>query len=149
MKRTIFKTTDSIAALTIRVFLGGVVFVHGAQKLLGWFGGYGFTGTMDYFTETVGLPWIIAFMVIILESIGAIAMVAGIATRVLAIGYVFLGMGIVFTSHLEHGFFMNWFGNQQGEGYEYFLLWIGMAISLIISGGGAYSIDRIIAPKDK
>ncbi len=148
MKKTIFKTSNSFAPLIIRVLLGIVVFPHGAQKLLGWFGGYGFSGTMDYFTNIVGLPWIIGFLVIFLESIGALALIIGAATKVLAIAFLFLGLGIVFTSHIEHGFFMNWFGNQQGEGYEYFLLWIGMAISLVISGAGIYSIDHYLASND-
>ncbi len=147
MKTAIFKTTHSIAPLIIRIFLGIVVFPHGAQKLLGWFGGYGFSGTMGYFTDTVGLPWIVGFLVIILESIGALALIAGLATRALAVSFLLLALGIVFTSHIEHGFFMNWFGNQQGEGYEYFLLWIGMAASLAITGGGAYSIDHLLARK--
>lgn len=130
--------------------LGLVVFPHGAQKLLGWFGGYGFSGTMGYFTDTVGLPWIIGFLVIILESLGAIALMTGLATRIMAACYLILAIGIVISSHLQHGFFMNWFGNQQGEGYEYFLLWMGMAISLIFTGGGKYSIDRFfIANRNK
>ena len=129
--------------------LGLVVFAHGAQKLLGWFGGYGFSGTMNFFTETVGLPWIIGFLVIILESFGAIALILGIATRLIAFCYIFLALGIVFTSHIQNGFFMNWFGNQQGEGYEFFLLWIAMAISLILNGGGKYSIDKTIVSKNE
>jgi len=96
---------------------------------------------MGFFTETVGLPWIIGFLVIVLESIGAIALLAGFATRIIAFSYILLALGITFTSHFENGFFMNWFGNQAGEGYEYFILWIGIAIALTIIGGGKYSID--------
>lgn len=144
MKSLLFKTGEGYAPLIVRLMLGLVVFPHGAQKLLGWFGGYGFSGTMGYFTETVGLPWIVAFGVVILESIGAIALIAGLGTRIIAASYTLLAIGIIFTVHAEHGFFMNWFGTQQGEGYEYFLLWIGMALSLVISGAGSYSIDRKI-----
>jgi putative oxidoreductase len=104
---------------------------------------------MDFFTETVGLPWIIGFLVIVLESIGAIALIAGVATRAIAVCYIFLALGIVFTSHIQNGFFMNWFGNQPGEGYEFFLLWIGMAISLILTGAGKYSIDGTIISKNE
>ncbi|CAM1341907.1 DoxX family protein [Tenacibaculum amylolyticum] len=147
MKDKLFKTDDSFIGFILRITLGLVVFPHGAQKLFGWFGGYGFTGTMNYFTETVGLPWIIAFLVIILESIGAIALLVGFATRLVALGFILLALGIVFTAHLEHGFFMNWFGNQSGEGYEYFILWIGIALTLVFSGGGLYSIDRKISLK--
>ena len=141
MKNKIFNTSESLAPLAIRVMLGLVVFPHGAQKLLGWFGGYGFSGTMGFFTVTIGLPWLVGFLVIILESIGAFALISGFATRIVAVCYLILALGIVFTSHIQHGFFMNWFGNQQGEGYEYFILWIGMAVSLIITGAGKYSID--------
>ncbi|HKK11800.1 MAG TPA: DoxX family protein [Flavobacteriaceae bacterium] len=148
MKNKIFKTADSYAPLTIRFILGLVVFPHGAQKLFGWFGGYGFSGTMDFFMETMGLPWLIGFLVIILESFGAIALLAGMATRIIAGFYLVLALSIVFTSHIQHGFFMNWFGNQQGEGYEYFLLWIGMAVSLFLTGGGKYSLDKKLVLKN-
>jgi putative oxidoreductase len=141
MKNKIFNTSESLAPLVIRIMLGLVVFLHGTQKLLGWFGGYGFSGTMVFFTDDMGLPWLIGFLIIILESIGALALISGFATRIVAILYLLLALGIVFTSHIQHGFFMNWFGNQQGEGYEYFILWIGMAISLVITGAGKYSVD--------
>ena len=144
MKSLLFKTNEGYAPLIVRLMLGLVIFPHGAQKLLGWFGGYGFSGTMGYLTETAGLPWIVAFGVIILESVGAIALIAGLGTRIIAASYALLAVGIIFTQHGQHGFFMNWFGTQQGEGYEYFLLWIGMALSLVISGAGSYSLDRKI-----
>lgn len=144
MYTNIFKTTDLHIGLILRITLALVIFPHGAQKLFGWFGGYGFSGTMDFFTETVGLPWIIGFLAIILESIGSIALVAGFATRIVSFSYVLLALGITFTSHFENGFFMNWFGNQSGEGYEYFILWIGIAIALTIVGGGKYSVDKRI-----
>ncbi len=148
MRDKTFRISASFAPLAIRIMLGLVVFPHGAQKLMGWFGGYGFSGTMGFFTNTIGLPWLIGFLVILLESIGAIALSIGLATRIVAVFYLVLALGIVFTSHIQHGFFMNWFGNQQGEGYEYFLLWIGMAISLILTGGGKYSIDEMITSKN-
>lgn len=124
--------------------LGLVVFPHGAQKLLGWFGGYGFAGSMTYFTDTVGVPWIVGFIVIMLEFFGAIALIIGFATRIIAVLYIAVAIGIIFTSSIQHGFFMNWFGNQGGEGYEYFLLWIGMAVALVINGSGRYSVDKLL-----
>ena len=145
MKNKIFNTSESLAPLAIRVMLGLVVFPHGAQKLLGWFGGYGFSGTMGFFTDTIGLPWLVGFLVIILESIGAFALISGFATRIVAVCYLILALGIVFTSHIQYGFFMNWFGNQGGEGFEYFLLWIGLTVSLIFSGGGRVSLDRYLS----
>ena len=144
MKNKLFNTNDSWSMVVLRVVLGLVVFAHGAQKLLGWFGGYGFEGSMNYFTNTVGLPWILGFIVIILEFFGAIALIMGFATRIIAILYIAVATGIIFTSSVQHGFFMNWFGNQGGEGYEYFLLWIGMALALVINGAGKFSIDRAI-----
>ena len=144
MKNKLFNTTDSWAMIALRVVLGLVVLPHGAQKLMGWFGGYGFAGTMNYFTDTVGLPWLIGFIVIVLEFFGAIALIIGFATRIVAVLYIAVAAGIIFTSSIQHGFFMNWFGNQGGEGYEYFLLWIGMAVALVINGGGRYSVDRLL-----
>jgi putative oxidoreductase len=147
MKNLIFKTNTELNALVLRILLGTVIFVHGAQKLFGWFGGSGFESTMNYLTETMNLPWIIAFLTIVLESIGALALIAGLTTRFLAFAFTGIGLGIVFTTHLEHGFFMNWFGNQAGEGYEYFLLWLGMSVALVFSGGGRYALDRLIIKK--
>ncbi len=144
MKTTFTGNAHALAFLAARVFLGTVVFPHGAQKLLGWFGGYGFGGTMQFFTDTVGLPWLVGFGVIMLEFFGALALIAGLGTRLLAGAYAVLALGIVFSSHVQNGFFMNWFGNQPGEGYEYFLLWLGLAVSLALTGGGRDALDAVI-----
>ena len=149
MKNKLFNTSDSWTMVVLRVVLGLVVFPHGAQKLLGWFGGYGFSGSMNYFTNTVGLPWIIGFLVIILEFFGALALIAGVTTRILAAFYIVIAIGIIFTSSIQYGFFMNWFGNQGGEGYEYFLLWIGIAIVLLFNGGGKYSFDKLLSKRNE
>ena len=145
--KKIFQTNESNATTIIRIVLGVILFPHGAQKMLGWFGGYGFDGTMGFLTGTAGLPWIMAFLVIAIEFFGAIALIVGFATRIVAVGIISLFAGIVFTSHLQNGFFMNWAGNQQGEGYEYHLLIIGMAIALLVSGGGKWSIDYVLQKK--
>lgn len=138
----IFKTDPSnFAATLIRITLGLVFWPHGAQKLLGWFGGFGFTGTMGFFTQTVGLPWLLGLLVIAIEFFGAILLVLGVATRLLSILFILLALGIMFSSHVMNGFFMNWLGNQAGEGFEYFLLVIGMAASLFLTGGGRWSLD--------
>ena len=142
-------TQASLAALSLRLLLGIVVFAHGAQKLFGWFGGYGFDGTMQYFTETARLPWVVGFWVILLESVGALALIAGIATRFIAAFYVILASGIALTAHIQYGFFSNWFGNQKGEGYEYFLLWGGMSIALLFTGGGKYSIEAAFKTRNR
>lgn len=143
----ILQTNENTAAVIIRIVLGAIIFPHGAQKLLGWFGGYGFDGTMGFLTGTAGLPWIIAFLVIILEFFGALALIFGFATRVVAIGFIALFAGIIFTSHGSNGFFMNWSGQQPGEGFEYHLLVIGMALALLISGAGKWSVDYALQKK--
>jgi len=151
MWKKIFQTTDNAAATVIRIVLGLVLFPHGAQKLLGWFGGFGFKGTMGFFTETVHLPWIIGFGVIMIEFFGSLMLIAGIASRFIALLVIVNFIGIIFTSHIANGFFINWLGNQKGEGYEYHLLVIGMAASLLFSGAGKLAVDRILlkSPEQK
>jgi putative oxidoreductase len=119
-----------------------VIFPHGAQKLFGVFGGYGFAGTMEYFTSTVGMPYNLGLVVILLETFGVLLLLVGFATRFLALSFTFLGLGIMFTTHLENGFFMNWYGNQTGEGIEYFLLWIAITCALTYMGAGKFSLDN-------
>ena len=124
--------------------LGCVIFPHGAQKLLGWFSGFGFTDTMSYFTQAAGLPWVIAFLIIMCESLGSLGLIAGFCTRLSAFGLICIMVGAIIMVHSPNGFFMNWFGKQAGEGFEYHLLVIGTSIPLLISGGGKYSIDGLI-----
>jgi len=140
----LFQTNDKFSYWLPRVILGCVMFPHGAQKLFGWFGGFGFTNTMTYFTQTAGLPWIIAFLVVIGESLGSIGLIVGFLTRLSALGLICIMMGAIITVHIPNGFFMNWFGKQAGEGFEYHLLVIGMSIPLLINGGGKYSVDILI-----
>jgi len=146
--KKIFQTNESNASTIIRIVLGLILFPHGAQKMLGWFGGYGFNGTMGFLTGTAGLPWIIAFLVIAIEFFGAIALIVGFATRIVAVGIISLFTGIIATSHLQNGFFMNWYGNLKGEGYEFHLLIIGMAIALLVSGAGKWSVDYALQKKN-
>lgn len=141
----LFQTDDGLAGFILRVTLGLVMFPHGAQKLLGWFGGFGFDGTMGFFTQKMGLPWIIAFLIIIGESFGSLGLLAGFLTRFAAASLAVIMLGAITMVHLPHGFFMNWGGQQQGEGYEYHLLVIGIAAALLITGGGRWSVDRVVA----
>jgi putative oxidoreductase len=141
----LFRTDESWSGLILRVSLGSVMFAHGAQKLLGWFGGYGFEGTMGFFTNVMQLPWIVAFLVIIGESIGSLGLIAGALTRFTAASFIVIMIGAITTSHLPYGFFMNWFGKQQGEGFEYHLLVIAMSVALLIMGAGKWSVDGWIA----
>ena len=147
MINKILNTENRWGALVARLTLGIVLFPHGAQKMLGWFGGYGFTGTMDAFTTQMHLPWIVAFAVIMIEFLGSISLILGFTSRIWSLAIIGLFTGIIFTNHLEHGFFMNWFGNQAGEGYEYALLIIGLAISILINGSGKNALDTQLVKK--
>ena len=142
--RCFFQTNNNSSYWIPRVILGLVIFPHGAQKLLGWFGGFGFTNTISYFTQTAGLPWIIAFLIIIGESLGALALITGLFTRLSAFGLICIMIGAITLVHSPNGFFMNWFGKQAGEGFEYHLLVIGISIPLLIDGGGKFSLDGVI-----
>ncbi|HET9226736.1 MAG TPA: DoxX family protein [Thermoanaerobaculia bacterium] len=137
-------TDDDVSRFLVRLFLGLVMFPHGAQKLLGWFGGSGYSGTMQFFTTQLGLPAIVVILVIVAEFFGALGLIVGFLSRVAAFGILCVMLGAMFMIHLEVGFFMNWYGSQQGEGYEYHLLAIGMALAVIIGGSGAFSVDRAI-----
>jgi putative oxidoreductase len=138
----LFATDNAWSSLVLRVALGLVIFPHGAQKLLGWFGGHGFAGTMGFFTETMHLPAVIAFLVILGESVGAVLLVAGFMTRFVALSLATIMVGAIALVHWPYGFFMNWFGQQPGEGFEFHLLVIAISAALVLSGGGRWSVDR-------
>jgi putative oxidoreductase len=148
MNRLLATNPNNWTALIVRLTLGIVIFPHGAQKLLGWFGGYGFEGSMGFLTGAVHLPWILALLVILIEFFGALFLVLGFATRLAAFGMLVNFIGIIYTSHLKNGFFMNW-SNTAGvaQGYEYHLLVIGMSLALLIAGGGKASIDALQSNK--
>jgi putative oxidoreductase len=142
---TFLKTDDSISILILRLTLALTMFPHGAQKLLGWFGGFGFDGTIGFFTAQMGLPWVVAFLIIIGESFGSLALLAGLLTRFTAASLAVIMAGAIALVHWPHGFFMNWFGKQSGEGFEYHLLVLGISAALVISGGGRWAIDTLLA----
>jgi putative oxidoreductase len=145
--RLLFGTESRVSSLLLRLGLGAVIFPHGAQKALGWFGGYGFEGTMGFFTQTMHIPAFFAFLAILAEFGGALALLTGLFTRVAAFGIGFTLLVAAITVQAQNGFFMNWFGNQKGEGVEYSILVIVIAITLMITGGGKFSLDRAIARK--
>lgn len=136
-------TGDSFAPTVLRLTLGVMMFPHGAQKLLGWFGGFGFRGSMGYFTGTVGAPWIVGFLVILGEFFGPLLLIAGLGTRFAAASLALIMLGAAWQLR-ENGFFMNWFGQQKGEGIELFLLVFGLAVALVITGGGRFSLDALL-----
>lgn len=148
MFKEFLKTDNSPAQLFIRLALGVVMFPHGAQKVLGWFEGPGMAQTVQAFAG-MGFPvWSVAALMAV-ESLGAVLLVFGFLTRMWALA---IGTSIticMFLSHVQNGFFMNWFGRQQGEGFEYHLLVIGICIALLIKGGGALSVDRSLSSDSK
>lgn len=131
--------------LVIRLTLAAVIFPHGAQKVLGWFGGYGFSGTMGAFTHNMGIPYPLALLAVAAEFLGPLALAAGLFTRVAAFGIAVNMAVAVVLVHWPNGFFMNWSGTQAGEGFEFHLLAIGLALALVISGAGRASVDRRLA----
>lgn len=147
MLRKLMQTDDDVGRLIVRIALGLVMFPHGAQKLLGWFGGHGFAGTLQFFTSQLGLPVAVVFLVILAEFFGSLALITGFLGRVGAFGILCVMLGAIFMIHLPNGFFMNWYGNQKGEGIEYHLLAIGMALAILVKGSGAFSIDRSMSDK--
>ena len=149
MLARLMRTDRNHLTLTIlRLILGIVFFAHGAQKALGWFGGYGFSGTMGFFTHQLGLPAPFAFLAICAEFLGGLGLIVGFLARVAAFG-IFCNMVVaVFMVHYKIGFFMNWSGAQKGEGFEYHLLVLAMTAAIMIAGAGAFSIDGFLAGGD-
>ncbi len=141
----ITKTPARFAPVVIRLALGIVILPHGAQKLLGWFGGPGLEPTLAFFSETMGLPPALGVLIIGAEFFGGLALILGAFSRVAAVGIGAIMLGAVFTVHASNGFFMNWIGTQPGEGFEYHLLALGLATATLIAGSGSLSIDRVIA----
>lgn len=138
---SLFRTTGDAVPTFFRLVLAGAIWPHGAQKVLGWFGGYGFTGTMKFFTETMGIPAPLAFLAIVAEFLGPIGLALGLASRVAAFGIAVVMAVAVATSHIGNGFFMNWAGNQKGEGFEYHILVAAIALVVMWKGSGAFSLD--------
>jgi putative oxidoreductase len=138
------ETNGGVVPLILRLTLAGVMFPHGAQKTLGWFGGDGLEGTLAYFTKS-GFPPALAFLAVMAEFLGPLGLAIGLLTRVAALGIAVVMLVAILTVHKQHGFFMNWFGAQEGEGVEYHLLALGLALALIVNGAGAWSIDALIA----
>jgi putative oxidoreductase len=137
--------TDSSPMNTIlRIALGLVVLPHGLQKTVGWFGGWGFTGTMNWFAS-IGVPAFLGFLAILADTAGAAALIAGIGTRIAAFGIAVNMIVATLLVHRSNGFFMNWSGTQAGEGFEFHILAAAMAVALIIAGGGRWSLDRALA----
>ena len=145
MLRKLTSTENSAAITILRFVLGFVFFAHGAQKMLGWFGGYGFSATMGFFTAGMHIPAPFAFLAICAEFFGGIGLLLGLLTRVAAFGIAVNMLVAIVQVHSQFGLFANWSGTQKGEGYEYHLLVLAMTAFLMIKGGGALSADRKLA----
>lgn len=141
MKDLILKTSNDWSGLVLRITAGMIMLPHGLQKAFGIFGGYGFSGTMNYFTGTMKLPWVVSFLVIMIELLAPIGLIAGAMSRVWAVCLVVVMIGAIVTTNYKNGLFMNWYGAQAGEGYEYHLLFIGICLAIVINGSGKFSID--------
>jgi putative oxidoreductase len=145
MIRRLYATDDSTATSILRLVLGVVFFAHGAQKMLGWFGGFGFAGTMNLFTGMMHIPAPLAFLAIAAEFFGGMGLILGFLTRIAAFG---IGVNMLVAIMIEHrafGFFMNWTGTQKGEGFEFHLLVLAIVAFLMIRGAGAFSVDRVLS----
>ena len=148
MFKKLFETPGDCVLTFMRIMLAVVFFPHGAQKMLGWAGGGGFHATMGMFAQ-MGIPSFLALLVIVTEFFGPIALFLGFFTRVAALG-IFVDMLVaVFLVHIHNGFFMNWTGQQKGEGFEYHLLAIVGLLVMLVKGAGALSIDHALSGRER
>ena len=143
MLHRLIHTRDDLLLTLLRICLGVIFFAHGAQKVLGWWGGPGFSPAVSAFGNT-GIPAPLAILAIMAEFLGGIGLVFGLLTRIAASGIAVVMAVAISLVHAPNGFFMNWTGNQRGEGFEYHLLAIVIAVTLLARGAGAWSIDRLI-----
>jgi putative oxidoreductase len=147
MLRKLLATDGSSGTAILRIVLGIVFFAHGSQKMLGWFGGYGFNGTMGYFENTMHIPAFLAFLAIAAEFFGGLGLLLGLLTRAAAFGIAVNMLVAIATVHYKFGFFANWTGAQKGEGYEFHLLVLAICAFLMIKGAGAASLDRKVSDR--
>ena len=145
MLKKLMQTDDDVRSLIVRLALGIVMFPHGAQKLLGWFGGGGYAATMEGMSKM--LPAVIVFLVIFCEFFGSLSLITGFLGRLGAFGVFCVMLGATLTVHLHNGFFMNWGGQQAGEGFEYHILAMGIALAVMVKGSGRFSIDRSLSDR--
>jgi len=147
MFKALLRTDNNKASIFLRLALGIVMFPHGAQKVLGWYGGPGAEKTIEIFTTKVGFPVYAVILLMIAEFAGSACLVLGLFTRVFALAIGFAMAVCAYGNHLQHGFFMNWMGTQKGEGFEFHILVVGIALALAVKGGGAFSLDKKLVKK--
>ena len=144
MFRKLLATSDDWTLTLLRLVMGVIFFAHGAQKTFGWFGGYGFSGTMGFFTQMMHIPAPFAFLAICAEFLGGVGLILGALGRVAAFGIACNMVVAILMVHHNFGLFMNWSGQQKGEGFEDHLLAIAIAVVLMARGSGAFSVDRAL-----
>ncbi len=147
MIKALFSTDGSKGTIFLRLALGIVIFSHGAQKVLGLFGGPGYEKTMEIFTTKMHFPEYAVILLMITEFVGSLCVIAGLFTRIFALAIGASMAVCAYMNHLQNGFFMNWFGNQKGEGFEFHILVLGIALALVVRGAGAFSIDGKLVKK--
>jgi putative oxidoreductase len=148
MKQILFTANDIPLAIA-RLVLGVIFFIHGSQLAIGWFGGYGFRGTMHFFTTQLGIPAIFAALAILAQFLGGLGLIVGFLTRIAAFGIAATMLVAIIKIHMHVGFFMNWYGTQKGEGYEYHLLVLALCLLFMVKGAGALSVDGILSKQLK
>ena len=144
MLDALFQTDANWVLMVVRIILGVVIFAHGAQKMLGWFGGYGFSGTMGFFTKSLSIPAPLAFLAICAEFFGGLGLIVGLLSRIAALGIGVNMLVAIAAVHRQYGLFANWSGTQKGEGYEFHLLVLAIVFAIIVRGAGALSLDRVV-----
>ncbi|MCO5168792.1 MAG: DoxX family protein [Planctomycetes bacterium] len=147
--RRFVATNDSIGPLVLRLALGVVMFAHGAQKVLGWWGGAGVTGTFEAFQQAWGIPPYLTVLTMMAEFGGGLLLIVGALTRLAALAIGINMVVAVLVNHVQHGFFMDWYGVAEGHGFEYHILAVGMAVALLVHGGGKASIDRALERREE
>ena len=145
MFRKIINTSDDFTLTALRLVLGIVFFAHGAQKALGWFGGYGYSGTMGFFTKQMGIPAPLAFLAIAADFLGGLGLIVGLLGRIAAFGIITNMVVAIVMVHGQFGLFMNWAGSQKGEGFEFHLLAIALGLAILVKGSGAFSVDKVLS----
>ncbi|RMG69659.1 MAG: DoxX family protein [Nitrospirae bacterium] len=149
MLTSLIETKGNLSALLLRLGLAVVFFPHGVQKVLGWFSGLGFSKTIEVFTTKLHFPLALVLLLMAIEFLGSISLIVGFLTRIWAFGIGAAMTVCALMNHIQHGFFMNWFGQQKGEGIEFHILVVAMAVALIILGGGSLSVDALLIKRRK
>lgn len=144
------QTEGSIWQMMLRLTLAGVMLPHAGQHLLGLYGGAGFTGTLQWMTGTLGFPALLAVTAIVVEGVAPLALIVGIGSRAAGLVLSVL-MATAAMTHVPNGFFMNWTAALPAgrEGFEYHLLAIAVALTIVVRGGGALSVDRLLSGPGK